>query len=120
MATMLFNCTHGTEDAERATLPFVAAGVAAASGQRAIVVCTVDAVWLGTTGGRADVHAPGMPPLDELYRALIDAGGEVWLCSSCTVPRAIDESMCDDGASIRGAAAVIAEMADGAQAVSFA
>ena len=31
--TLIFNCTHGKEDAERATLPFVAANIAAAAGQ---------------------------------------------------------------------------------------
>ena len=35
---ILFNCVYGKEDPERATLPFVAANVAAASGQEAVVV----------------------------------------------------------------------------------
>ena len=48
---IIFNCVYGKEDAERATLPFVAANVAAASGQEAVVVCTIEAVWLGTPGG---------------------------------------------------------------------
>jgi len=116
---LLFNCVHGTEDPERATLPFVAASIAAASGQEAIVVCTIDAVWLGTTNGRAGVQAEGLPPLDELYAGLIDNGGSVWLCSSCTKPRGIDESMCDRGSSIVGAALVVEELVKGAKAVSF-
>ena len=121
MATkLLFNCTHGSDDPERATLPFVAAGIAAASGQEAVVVCTIDSVWLGTKGGRDGVQAEGLPALAELYQGLIDAGGQVWLCSSCTKPRGIDESMCDRGATIVGAAAVVEELTKGAQAVSFA
>jgi len=117
---MIFNCVYGKDDAERATLPFVAANIAAASGQDAIVVCTIDAVWLGTKGGRDGVEAPGLPPLGALYDEFVGAGGHVWLCSACTKPRGIDESKCDKGASIVGAAKIIEEIANGAQAVSFA
>ena len=35
---LIFNCTHGKEDPERATLPFVAANVAATWCQRFVVV----------------------------------------------------------------------------------
>ena len=118
--TILFNCSHGAEDPERASLPFVAANVAAATGQRAIVVCTIDAVWLGTPGGCDGVQSPGQPPLRELYDRLVQAGGEVWLCSACTNPRGIDESACAPGATIMGAAAVVEEIVNGAKAVSFA
>jgi peroxiredoxin family protein len=48
---LIFNCTYGKEDPERATLPFVAANIAAAAGQEAVVLCTIEAVWLGTEGG---------------------------------------------------------------------
>ena len=48
---LLFNCTYGKEDPERATLPFVAANIAAAAGQQAAVLCTIEAVRLGTDGG---------------------------------------------------------------------
>ena len=34
MARMLFNCTHGRDDPERAIVPFIAANVAAVAGQR--------------------------------------------------------------------------------------
>ena len=117
---MLFNCVYGKEDPERATLPFVAANVAAVAGQKAVVVCTIDAVWLGTPGGTEGVAAPGLPPLADLYEQFVDAGGEVWLCSACTKPRGIDEARCARGASIVGAAVVVEEIVNGAKAVSFA
>ena len=117
---ILFNCVYGKEDPERATLPFVAANVAAASGQEAVVVCTIEAVWLGTPGGADAVSAPGLPPLKELYDQFVDAGGQVWLCSACTKPRGIGESKCAKGASIVGAAVVVEEVVNGAKALSFA
>ncbi|MGZ4211177.1 MAG: DsrE family protein [Actinomycetota bacterium] len=117
---IIFSCVYGKEDPERATLPFVAASVAAAAGQEAIVVCTIDAVWLGTPGGTDGVAAPGLPLLKDLYDQFVDAGGQVWLCSACTKPRGIDESKCAKGATIMGAAAVVEEIINGAASVSFA
>jgi uncharacterized protein len=117
---ILFNCTHGKDDAERATLPFVAANVAATAGQQALVVCTIDAVWLGTHGGAAGVHAAGLPALSELYDEFIGNGGQVWLCGACTKPRGITEEQLAKGASIVGAAKIVEELATGAKAVSFA
>jgi predicted peroxiredoxin len=116
---LLFNCTHNT-DAERATLPFVAANVAAIAGQTSIVLCTVDAVWLGTTGGTDGVAADGLPKLADLYDEFVDNGGEVWLCSACTKPRDIGEDKLAKGAKIVGAATVIEEIVNGAKTVAFA
>ena len=50
MARMLFTCTYGQENPERATLPFVAANVAAQAGQDTIVLLTVEGAWLGRRG----------------------------------------------------------------------
>lgn len=116
---LLFNCTH-KDDAERATLPFIAANVAAIAGQQAVVLCTIDAVWLGTTGGTDGVSADGLPPLNELYEEFIGNGGEVWLCGACTKPRNITEEQLAKGAKIVGAAAVVEELVNGAKAVAFA
>ena len=81
---LIFNCTHGKEDAERATLPFVAANIAATAGQEAVVLCTVDAVWLGTEGGTDDIASPDLPALAGLYVEFVDNGGQVWLCGACS------------------------------------
>ena len=39
---MMFHCTHGVDDPERAIVPFIAANVAAASGQEAVVLLTIE------------------------------------------------------------------------------
>lgn len=120
MAKMIFHCTHGREDPERATLPFVAANVAATAGQEAIVLCTIDAVWLGTEGGADGVESKGLTPLKQLYHELLANGGSVWLCGACTKPRGIDDSKLAKGAVIVGAAKVVEEIARGATPVAFA
>lgn len=110
---MLFPCSHGEDDPERATIPFIAASVAAVSGQKAVVVCTIDAVWLGTPGVADRVESDGQPPLGDLLRSLLDAGGEVWLCSACTARRGITADDTIDGATIVGAARIVEALSTG-------
>jgi uncharacterized protein len=117
---LIFNCTSGKENPERATLPFVAANIAATAGQEAVVLCTIDAVWLGTEGGTDGIAQPGLPVLAELYREFVDNGGQVWLCGACTKPRGITEQQLAKGSTIVGAAKVVEELIAGAKAVAFA
>jgi predicted peroxiredoxin len=117
---LIFNCTHGKEDPERATLPFVAANIAATAGQEAVVLCTIDAVWLGTDRGTDGIASPGLPALSDLLREFVDNGGRVWLCGACTKPRGIGEDRLVKGATIVGAASVVEEVVAGARTVAFA
>jgi predicted peroxiredoxin len=117
---LIFNCTYGKEAPERATLPFVAANIAATAGQQAVVLCTIEAVWLGTQGGTRGVHFEGLPALEQLYDEFIANGGEVWLCGACAKPRNITEDKVAAGAKIVGAAKVVEEITLGARTVAFA
>ncbi len=117
---LIFNCTHGKDDPERATLPFVAANIAATAGQDAVVLCTVDGVWLGTEGGTEEIASPGLPVLADLYQEFVANGGQVWLCGACTKPRGIGEESVAHGARIVGAAKVVEEIVAGARTVAFA
>lgn len=117
---LIFNCTYGKDEPERATLPFVAANIAAAAGQDAIVLCTIEAVWLGTQGGTDGIAQPGLPVLADLYTEFIDNGGHVWVCGACAKPRGIIEEDLAKGATIVGAAKVVEEVVAGARTVAFA
>ncbi len=117
---LIFNCTYGSDDPERATLPFVAANIAATAGQEAVVLCTIDAVWLGTDGGTDGIAQNGLPVLSDLYAEFVDNGGQVWLCGACTKPRGITEEQVSKGATIIGAAKVVEEVVQGAKTVAFA
>ena len=110
---LIFNCTYGSDEPERATLPFVAANVAATAGQEAVVLCTIDAVWLGTTDGAKGIAQPGLPVLDELFNDFVDNGGQVWLCGACTKPRGITDNDLIEGARIISAVDFVAELASG-------
>lgn len=117
---LMFNCTHGKEAPERAILPFVAANVAATAGLDATVVCTVDAVWLGTKGGAEGVTSPGLPQLPALLEEFRQNGGRVWLCGACTKPRGITDEQLAPGVTIVGAATIVEAIAKGATPVAFA
>jgi predicted peroxiredoxin len=118
--SLIFNCTHGKEDPERAILPFVAANVAATAGLDVTVVCTVEAVWLGTTGGADGVVKDGLTPLSTLLEEFRQNGGKVWLCGACTKPRGITAEHCAPGATIVGAATIVEAIAKGATPIAFA
>ena len=111
---MLFPCSYGADDPERATVPFIAAATAAVSGHRAVVVCTVEGVTLGIPGVADGIEDEGLPPLGDLFRQLVAAGGEVWLCSACATKRGItgDQELVE-GATIVGAARIVEALAEG-------
>ena len=109
---LLFVCTHGGEEPERATVPFIAAATAAVSGRRAVVICTIDGVENGTPAYR-DVQAEGTPALADLVTTLLDNGGEIWLCSACTTARGITDGDTIPGARIVGAAAIVEALTTG-------
>ena len=117
---LIFNCTYGKDDAERATLPFLAANIAATAGQDAVVLCTIDAVWPGTDGGTDGIAFKDLPVLADLYREFVANGGEVWLCGACAKARGIGEDRVAGGARIVGAAKVVEEIVAGARTVAFA
>jgi predicted peroxiredoxin len=119
MARLLFHCTHGRDDPERATVPFIAANVAAAAGQEAVVLLTIEGAWLCKRGQAELVEAAGFPRLGELVASLVEAGGEIWGCSACTTPRGITEADLIPGAQIVGAATIVEAVANGATPVSL-
>jgi uncharacterized protein len=116
---LLFTCSHGKEDPERAILPFVAANTAAIAGQEAVVVLTIEGVWLGTEGGTSGIALEGFPALSPLFEEFVGNGGEVWLCGTCAKPRGITEDQLVKGAKITGAAKIIEHIVNGAQSVTF-
>jgi predicted peroxiredoxin len=119
MARLLFHCTHGADDPERAIVPFVAANVAAASGVEAVAVLTVEGAWLCKRGYADGVAAEGFPRLADLLADFAAAGGEIWACSACTAPRGITEADLVAGARIVGAAAIVEAVAAGAAPVAL-
>ncbi len=116
-AKILVNCTHGTEDPERATLPFIVGNAAVTADQEAVVFLTVEGVWLATKGYADGIQKDGFQPLGDLIRAYIANGGQIWACGACAKPRGITEADLIDGAKIVTAVNLVEYLASGAQAV---
>lgn len=117
---LLFICTHAEDDPERALLPFIAANTAAVAGVPAVVLLTIEGVWLGTTGMPERITKDGFPPLVEVMDAFVASGGEIWLCGTCAKPRGITEDQLVAGAKITGAANIVEHIVAGAKPISFA
>lgn len=113
MPRFIAQATHGRDDHERATLPFIVANVAASADQEAIVLLTIEGVWLATKGYAEDIHHEGLPPLREVISSLVASGGEIWACSACTKPRGITDEHLIEGARIIAATELVAELASG-------
>jgi predicted peroxiredoxin len=111
---LLFPVSHAEDEPERALVPHIAAATAAASGRRAVVVCTIDGVWTGVPSRARDIEVDGMPALVDLQAQLVAGGGEIWLCSACTTVRGItgDQELVP-GATIVGAARIVEALTTG-------
>jgi uncharacterized protein len=113
MPRFMAQATHGRDDPERATLPFIVANVAASADQEAIVLLTIEGVWLATRDYADAIHHPGMPPLREVIASFLEGGGQIWACGTCTKPRGITDEHLIDGARIISATEFVAELATG-------
>ena len=119
MAKIMANCTHGKEDPERATLPFIVGNVAVTADQEAVVLLTVEGAWLATKGYAEGIQKEGFQPLKEVIASFVANGGQVWACGACTKPRGITEDDLIEGARIVTAANVVEYLASGASTLSF-
>ncbi len=119
MAKLLINCTHGQEDAERATLAFIVGNVAASADQEAVVLLTIEGVWNATRGYADDICKEGFQPLREVMQSFVTNGGKIWVCGACAKPRGITDADLVEGARIVTAANAVEYLASGANSLSF-
>ncbi len=113
MGKFMVNCTHGDEDPERATLSFIVGNVAASADQEAVVLLTIDGVWLAKKGRADGVQKEGFPALKDVMQQFVGNGGEIWACGTCTKPRGITEADMIEGARVVTAAHVVQHLAAG-------
>jgi uncharacterized protein len=119
MAKLLINCTHGRDDAERATLAFIVGNVAASADQEVVVLLTIDGVWNATQGYADEICKEGFQRLGEVIQAFIANGGQIWACGACAKPRGITEADLIAGSRIVSAANAVEYLASGAASLSF-
>lgn len=117
--TILIQATHGAEDAEKASLPFIVGNVAATAEQDAVIFLTSEAVRLATVGYADGIQHADNPPTGKILADYVANGGRIWACGACTAPRGITADDLVDGATIVTAANLVEALAAGAATVAF-
>jgi uncharacterized protein involved in oxidation of intracellular sulfur len=106
----MYIATHGGEDPEKASMPFVMANAALAMDIKATIVLQGNAVYLAKKG-YVDTVLPGggFPPIKKLVEEFLELGGQLKVCVPCIKARNIAESDLVAGAETTAAGAVNAE-----------
>jgi uncharacterized protein len=101
--------THGPENSELATIPFVMAVTAQASDVDVLMGFQGNGVMLTLKGMADHVAATGFPPLKDLVKTYIEGGGKMYVCGPCVGSRTIVKDDMVQGATIVGAATFVSE-----------
>jgi uncharacterized protein involved in oxidation of intracellular sulfur len=106
---MVIIATHGAEDPERASLPFVVANAALAMDVKATIILQGCSVTLAVKGASEHVFAAGLPPLKDLMDSFRAQGGVLLICTPCIKERRIGPESLLEGAQPIAAARVVTE-----------
>ncbi len=98
--SMVIVATHGPEDPERATLPFVVANAALVLDVQVTIALQGTGVLLAKKGCYEHIFAAGLAPLHELIASFLEQGGKIWVCTPCVNERKITEEMLLDEAEL--------------------
>lgn len=58
--------------------------MAATADQEAMVLLTIEGVWLATRCYADGIQKEGFQPLKEVMDAFVANGGRIWACGACT------------------------------------
>jgi predicted peroxiredoxin len=101
--------THGGEDPERASFPFVVANAALAMDVQVTMILQGYAVTLAQKGVNEHIFAGGLPPLKELMDNYFAQGGKILICTPCIKERKIAPETLLPGATPIAAGRVVQE-----------
>lgn len=101
--------THGPEDPERASLPFVCANAALAMDVQVTVVLQGTGVLLAKRGCYEHVFCAGFDPLEKLVKSFTEFGGKIFVCMPCIEERKITNDMLVEEAQPTKAGRVVQE-----------
>jgi uncharacterized protein len=99
--------THAADDPDRATVAWVIANAALASGKDTMVFLSNDGVRVGFVGGADDIHQDGFAPLAELIATFGAGGGRILICTPCAKTRGLDSSPLVAGGVLGGGAGLV-------------
>ena len=85
--SILVSIASSHDNPDRATVGWVVAVAAAASGQDTTVFLSADGAWVGKRGEAEKIAEEGFAPLAELVSGFVEAGGQILVCTR--VPRSV-------------------------------
>ncbi|WP_019155003.1 DsrE family protein [Robertmurraya massiliosenegalensis] len=115
----LVSITNATNDGDKATVGFVVANAAVASGQETVVFLNVEGAYLAAKGYAEDINEEGFAPLKQLMDQFVEAGGTLWVCSPCYKKRGLEEEDLIEGATIVGGAKLVEFLSQGAASITY-
>jgi uncharacterized protein involved in oxidation of intracellular sulfur len=101
--------THGPEDPERASFPFVMGNAALVMDVQVTVILQGTGVILAKKGCYEHVFAAGLPPLKILVHDFVGQGGRILVCAPCIKERGIEPDMLVDEAEVTASGKAIIE-----------
>ncbi|MCF8033151.1 MAG: DsrE family protein [Desulfarculaceae bacterium] len=107
---IVYIATHGGENPEKASLPFVLANAALAMEVEAVVALQGTAVTLAKEGCLQHIFAAGLPPLKQLVDSFLEQGGRLMVCVPCIRERKLEESELIEGIELMAAAKLTQEL----------
>ena len=113
------NLTCAKDNSDKATVAFVIANAAVASGKETLVFLSIEGVRLAQKGYADDIREEGFAPLRELMDGFAKAGGTILVCSPCFKKRKLDESSLVASAAIAGGVKLVEFLSDGSPCVSY-
>jgi predicted peroxiredoxin len=113
------NVTVAKDNRDKATVAFVLANAALASGKDTVVFLASEGVRLSQAGYADDVREEGLPPLADLLASFGAGGGQIFVCSPCFKKRQLEDGALVRGAVVVGGAKLVEFMQDGAPSLSF-
>jgi predicted peroxiredoxin len=111
--------THGGEDAERATIPFVVGNAALAMDVPVTVILQAAGVTLMKKGCYEHIFAAGFDPLKKLVDSFLELGGKILVCIPCIESRKITPDMLLEGAELGKAARVVQEVLEANAVINY-
>ncbi len=111
--------TVGSENPEKATLPFVLATAAQASDVEVVIIMQESAVTIAKRGEAEKIVAKELMPLKELLDNYIEMGGKLNLCSPCLKSRGIPKEDLINGSVIIAAGTVVSEVMSAKSVITY-
>ncbi len=111
--------THGSEDPEKATIPFVIGNAALAMDVPVTIVLQAGGVTLVQNGCYEHIVAPGFDPLQKLVGSFVEFGGKLFVCIPCIESRRIAPDLLVEGAELVKAARIVNEVLEAKAVLNY-